>query len=223
MPQLNKLETLSDRLKYALEIVGMKQVELARLIEVKPQVINFLCENATKSSRFTFEIATVLKLNPKWLAQGEGVVFLEDDPRHRIFEEYRIVSIVNNAQLIQIIKTKELPSLKETEIAPVKNQDNNILGLRVFDASMAPLFPINSLIFFRWDMSYVPQEKDYVVFFEPYYNSIMIRQILVQEKKKVLSAINQEWFKAIELHESIRLVGKVVEASIMFGGENEII
>ena len=73
------LETLSERLCYALEMTGTKKAELSRLLNIKPQIIQFLCNSNTKSSRYTFEIATALKLNVQWLANGQGNMFIKDN------------------------------------------------------------------------------------------------------------------------------------------------
>ena len=75
-----ELINLSSRLNYSLQLTGTKKADLARAIGVKPQVIQFLCSSETQSSRFTFEIATALGLSTRWLATGEGEMFLADDP-----------------------------------------------------------------------------------------------------------------------------------------------
>ncbi|MCX7125382.1 MAG: helix-turn-helix transcriptional regulator, partial [Gammaproteobacteria bacterium] len=85
-----KPPTLSDRLQHALEITGMKKADLARAIDVQPQTIQHLCNGNVKSSRFTFELATVLGLNTTWLATGEGTPFLSDDPKNSFFDEYKV-------------------------------------------------------------------------------------------------------------------------------------
>ncbi|MCB1826949.1 MAG: helix-turn-helix transcriptional regulator, partial [Coxiellaceae bacterium] len=75
---MENLDTLSCRLNYALELTGTRKADLARAIDVKPQVIQFLCNSKTKASRFSFEIATALGLSVRWLATGEGAMFLAD-------------------------------------------------------------------------------------------------------------------------------------------------
>jgi hypothetical protein len=42
---------------HALKLTGTKKADLARAIAVKPQLIQFMCNSKTLSSRFTFEIA----------------------------------------------------------------------------------------------------------------------------------------------------------------------
>ncbi len=69
------MKNLSERLNHALAVTNTKKADLARAIGVKPQVIQFLCSSHTQASRFTFELATALGLNTRWLATGEGEMF----------------------------------------------------------------------------------------------------------------------------------------------------
>ncbi|TAK78570.1 MAG: XRE family transcriptional regulator, partial [Gammaproteobacteria bacterium] len=65
--------SLSERLRYALKILNVTQTELARRINVKPQVIQYLCAGNSQKSKFTFEIAEALNIDFSWLATGKGV------------------------------------------------------------------------------------------------------------------------------------------------------
>jgi len=61
----------SERLNYALEKREMSQSELARRVGVKPQAIQYLCREGTKSVH-SVKIAEILNINAKWLTDGVG-------------------------------------------------------------------------------------------------------------------------------------------------------
>ncbi len=65
------MKSYSERLKFALEIRGLNQSDLARKIGVEPQSIQYLCKKGTRSVH-NVKIASVLNISPKWLAEGLG-------------------------------------------------------------------------------------------------------------------------------------------------------
>ena len=69
---MENLETLGDRLNWALDKKGMSQSELARRIGVKPQSIQAIVSGKAKTSGRIAKIARVLGLNAHWLADNEG-------------------------------------------------------------------------------------------------------------------------------------------------------
>lgn len=68
------MRTLSERLAYALENAGMKQIELARAIHVNRTSVNDWLSGKTKNIRgdTLLKIATVLDVDPLWLSTGKG-------------------------------------------------------------------------------------------------------------------------------------------------------
>ena len=216
---MRTLETLSDRLNYALEVIGIKQAQLAKLINVKPQVINFLCENNTKNSRFTFEIASVLELNATWLATGQGAMFLNDDPRYKLFKEYEIVPIIDEQTIKSAFLTQQFPQPEGAKVAPVKTQKENIFAFVVKDAAMAPIFPIDSILFFQWDPNLKAQHEHYLLLYAEEYDTIFVRRLIINNDKKILSVLNEDFYKSIEFSKKIRIIGNVIATYHHFFGE----
>src|SRR5580704_15114140 len=122
--ELPLLENLSDRLNYALSLTATKKADLARSISVKPQIIQFLCTSQTQSSRFTFEIATALGLSTRWLATGEGEMFVEDDPKQQFIKTYKPIPVLNNDNIREVfLYKKSLNHLTIKEWLPLKAED----------------------------------------------------------------------------------------------------
>lgn len=62
------------RLCQVLEEKGIKQIELARMLQVKQQTVHYLCNVPAPvgTSRYITSIADVLGINPVWLQAGIG-------------------------------------------------------------------------------------------------------------------------------------------------------
>jgi transcriptional regulator with XRE-family HTH domain len=71
---------LSDRLKQAMSLAGITQADLARACKVKPPSIHGWLNNKSKFLRGENLLlaATALKVNPAWLATGEGRMEIDD-------------------------------------------------------------------------------------------------------------------------------------------------
>lgn len=69
------ISTFPERLRVAMTHAGdMSQSELARLVGVKPQSIQYLLNSANEArgSRYIASIARALNVSPDWLATGRG-------------------------------------------------------------------------------------------------------------------------------------------------------
>src|SRR5665213_1004308 len=69
-----KRMTIGDRLRWLIEVRGVKQVELAAEIGVTQAAIsNLVTDSSRKPSAPTLmKLATALKCNPTWVLTGEG-------------------------------------------------------------------------------------------------------------------------------------------------------
>jgi len=67
------MNTYAKRLIHAIKLRNTSQSELARAVGVKPQSIQYLCKEGTKSTH-SVKIAEILKINPQWLTDGIGLI-----------------------------------------------------------------------------------------------------------------------------------------------------
>lgn len=212
-----KLATLSDRLVHVLDLTGTRKADLARAIDVSPQVIQFLCSSHTKSSRFTFEIATALGLNTRWLATGEGEMFLADDPKHQLFKAYQRVPILSDNALLGFAKSKEGSLPTSRQWAVLKSTKSNLFCVKVSDTSMEPLLPINSLVFFQKVFDYHIHEGDIVLAFVEAFQTIIIRKVKQIESQTYLVPHNEALFKQIELVRPEMVIAIAIECHLKLG------
>ena len=206
-----QLKTLSDRLNYVLKITGTKKVDLARAIDVKPQIIQFLCNSNTKTSRFSFEIATALGLNTRWLATGEGTTFIADDPKNQITSNCKKIKILNNEHLLQLAEGHKinLSSIEQWEI--LKTNKDDIYCTTMFDTSMEPLIHQNSKLFFYFDTNYNPTPGNIVIAYIKSTNAILIRKFTKNKEGLTVAPENTDLFKSISLNKGVTIFGLVFD------------
>lgn len=205
------LGTLSDRLRYVLELTGTRKIDLARAIDVKPQVIQFLCSSNTKASRFTFEIATALGLNTRWLATGKGVIFIADSSEQPILGEYKKVPRLSIEDLLSFDEKQfNFENSTTWELAKTKHRD--IFCFQQTDTSMSPTIPVSSLVFLsKTEASYIPNRNEIVLAYIKKEKSVLLRETTNEGEQIFLSPKNHNMFKSIILNNGIVILGKVVE------------
>lgn len=72
------LSTLGGRLKYALQLKALRQIDIAQNLNIPAQTIQAICSGKIKKSKYTLEIAAVLDIHPVWLSTGKGSMLLKD-------------------------------------------------------------------------------------------------------------------------------------------------
>lgn len=203
-------DSLSDRLVYALEMTGTRKADLARAINVKPQVIQFLCTSKTKSSRFAFEIASALGLNTRWLATGEGEMFMADDPKHKLFQSYQPLPVLKHHQLLA--KASKMPfTLEPLQEYTLFKKAENLFCTRMPDHAMHPLLPTGSLLFIKETSNYQPVAHDLLVVCIPEFDAIVIREVIIENSNVTLMPQNTQLFQPISYSSNLQVMGVIIE------------
>lgn len=101
------MNTFAERLKMAIEKMGISQAEAARRSGISQQSINYIISNNLKQSKLAVKIASSLDINPDWLIYGEGKFKETKYYEIPIFDNaYKILKYINHD-----IDTDSLPSL----------------------------------------------------------------------------------------------------------------
>lgn len=213
------LNNLSERLLYALELTGIKKAELARAINVQPQTIQHLCHGGVQSSRFTFELATVLGLDTKWLATGEGEPFLAHDQKYNVLSDHKKIPFFNMKQLILLAQNNNVAN-DQTEWMMLKTEESDVFCTCINDSSMFPLFPPNAKIFFK-KIQLSKRKKiekgSIVAAYIPIFDSILIREVVIVNNIIYLSPLNKNLFRKIEFTNDITIFGEAIECHFSIG------
>ncbi len=213
--QNNKLATLSERLVYALKVLGITQAELARLIGIKPQAIHYLCSSRSKKSSFTYEIADALKINSVWLGCGDGPMQLEDDLDTQLISSQKRVPILDWKQIN--CWTNQDKEVNNTSVSInewiLTNSDvgENGFAFRLHDKSMHPRFDQDTIVIVNPEKT--PQNKDFVITYMNEISDIVFRQYEFENNTTLLKPINMAMYKIIIKKKDDLILGGMVEAS----------
>lgn len=211
-PETPLLKNLSDRLNYVLRLTGTKKADLARSISVKPQIIQFLCNSKTQTSRFTFEIATVLGLNTGWLATGEGAMFIADDPKQQFLKTYKSIPLLR-ADTIRDAFLYENKLQQEWIQAwfPLKTTDHNTFAIEMNDTSMEPYFPLGSYVFVKKCSKKNLGDHKYIFSYLVKFDTFLVRELISRESEQILAPKNKELFKEIKVTDDVHLLGVITD------------
>lgn len=208
----DKPKNLSNRLNHALLITATKKADLARAIGVKPQVIQFLCNSETQASRFTFEIATALGLSTRWLATGEGEMFVADDPSRQFLKMYARIPLLHGDELRNVcLRGKNLDEVEVNTWLPLKTQQESIFAVKMPDASMEPYIPSNADLFISMSRDISRSEYKYVFVYLAKFDTFVVREVVRSGDQIILAPKNTELFKEIKFDNDVTMLGLVTD------------
>ncbi len=210
----HNLTNLSDRLKYVLSLLKKSQAELAREISVKPQTIQYLCNQKAEWSKFTFDIAQALGISAKWLATGEGDIFPDKNIRSQIVAEHSDIPILSHEQLKALIPLKQVDNIdrgvvKEWVLSSAVPQ-NKGFAIRLTDKSMWPRFDTYTVLVF--DIDKKTHDGCYVLAYLHDVNEIVFREYRDNSGLPLLIPFNKSMFKEFPITQNDQILGVMVEA-----------
>lgn len=204
------LNNLSSRLKFALKILNISQTELARRINVKPQVIQYLCASQSQKSKFAFEIAEALNIDFAWLATGKGIA-----P-----EKSELVKNENSIPLLSFEQIKEWKLAgKKMDLSKINSWismdeevNSNSFAVEINDRAMAPRFDLYTIIIIEPINTIILEQNCYILVYLVQEDFIIFRQYALVNNNKCLIAINKNLHKDIFLKENDLILGVCKEA-----------
>lgn len=207
-----KPKTLSDRILLALKELNVSQAELARRINITQQAIQHLCKSKLNYSKFTFEIAAALEIDPIWLATGKGCMLPEQDPYKKIVNAQHKIPILSEKEIIRLcLENKDINDLTvEQWILSDACKESKCFGYLLKDKSMTPRFDENTIIVLNPNK--IPQNMDFVLAYIKTENAVIFRQLLMKNKVKALDPINKTLYNSIILEKESTILGTICEA-----------
>lgn len=207
-------ESLSSRLVYALNRMKISQSELARLIGVKPQIIQYLCTSNANKSKFAFEIAIALGVNPNWLIAGRGPMLDLSNIHHTSPSQPKVPLLGWNNIMNWLNKSDDL-SQQETKFIFITNEPTPAsYALSIVDTSMIPRFEIGTTLVI--DPSLKPNNGDFVIAKISHQQQAIVRQLIFKMNKYYLSPMNSSMYKEIELNAEDKILGVVRQTYFEF-------
>jgi SOS-response transcriptional repressor LexA len=197
--------TLSSRLLLALTRLKINQSELARRLGIKPQMIQYLCTSKANKSKFAYEIATALEINPNWLIAGKGAMRDLEIGTDRIFSQQKIL-LLSWSNITKWLDQNLRTKLQGQESISVTAKTGlSSFALKITDTSMIPRFEPGTILII--DPELKAKEGDFVVIQTVHQEQPILRQLLVKNKKNVLMPINTAMYREIELTSEDKILG----------------
>jgi transcriptional regulator with XRE-family HTH domain len=208
------LDSLSGRIKYALERKGVSKAKLAKMIGVKHQVIQYLCSHDIKNSRFLPSIAEALNIDMGWLTTGQGAFQPTDSQQPPLYE----IPLLDEMGIRYLCANHDNTSLNQQDIAPyVKSiitstqkptDENSTFCFILHDSAMSPAIPTKSLVFV--DQKKPLSNESYGLFLMQN-KEIILRKIQCMVDEITLLAFNKLIYKNILLSEKDFFIGAITE------------
>ena len=162
--------SMSDRLLLAMKEMKFTQQQLSSISGVSQSSISKICNGGAKRSRYTVELAGALGVNPQWLANGEGEMWVGGDiSMAAIAALEKITGVKNRVETIPvgveridsgrdggIARLIESVSLNRQEAA-ASSLTTKSGSLKMFTHrgdSMSPTIKIRKIIYFCVDGNY---------------------------------------------------------------------
>lgn len=201
------MDTLSDRLKIAMERAEVSQAELARKIGIKPAALQYLLSSGAQASRFTFELAHALDVKTEWLAAGAGNMTTEEDTEYQLFLKQKQVPLITFDDIIFWLREKSLH-----HDWPIFLIDSDIgdssFAIKINNAAMKPLLNKDEIIIF--DTKRQPKDGDLVIVKLKEQDEIIIRTFSLKEKPELVPA-NVHMYKSIPFNRGDTILGTAFE------------
>ena len=207
------LNNLSDRLVYVLKWRNITKADLAKQLGIKHQVVQYLCNGKAKQSRFTFEIADALGINPHWLATGEG--WITNTASQQFVDENR-VPIYEMEDILKVAQQRKHFS-ELTPTSSVKTDSissDKAIAFYLQDQAMYPNFSLNTLLVF--DLTKNAGLGDYVLAYLDDTEELVFRQLEQKDGTTLLAPFNSKSYKPREMTPQDCVIGVLREARHFF-------
>lgn len=205
-------ENLSTRLTRAMQRLNVNQSELARRLGIKPQTIQYLCCSGAKRSKFIFEIADALGINPTWLIAGEGSMLLDSKTDNAL----TTVPLISWADILDWLNPQQLKKINRKHINVMPGFSKKCYALILDDTSMSPRIEKGAVLVI--DPELTPKENDFVVAVGSFCQLPIIRRFEKRKEECALIPVNTQLFKEIKLSSQDKILGVLCQTFYQFYG-----
>ncbi len=116
------METFAERLRYARDLRGLSQQELARACGLSQSAISSYESSNRKSPHKLLVLAQALKVNIYWLSRGQGNIEPDPEPARNFGENWPFVSI--DPQRYKALSEKNRQVVEKTLAALIDSLSN---------------------------------------------------------------------------------------------------
>lgn len=158
---LDQLDSVSKRLKYVVDHMGVKQSHMAKKLGVSPSGLHYILNNDVKFSKNAKKIADYLNVNQQWLETGKGAIYQSQVPMQGSCED---IPIYYPDQLqVYYSQHQQAALYPQHYVKPQGQYTQPLIGLYVTEPHFSPKFEIGDKLIFEQVNDF--QEGDIVLFY----------------------------------------------------------
>jgi len=215
------MDTYAARLRWAIANAELTQSKLAKLVGVKPQTVQYLCDekNNAQGSIYNTSFAEALGISPLWLETNKGDRFLYTskhanvEPGPDIKGEVPLISHIQAGEWSEIIDNFAPGDAERWLSCPVCHSEKTFV-LRVRGESMHN--PQGEQSFRKGELIFVDPGR------QPINGSLIVvrledekeatfKKLVIEGNKKYLIALNPAWpERVIEINSNATICGVVI-------------
>lgn len=217
---LSVMETYAERLTWAMERAEMSQSDLARVVGIKPQSIQYLCDSNrnAQGSKYNSRMAAALSVSATWLETGKGDRLARDgmitagasvEPGPDIRGRVPLISWIQAGGWERIVDNFTPGDAEDWMPCPTKYGEHTF-ALRVRGVSMEPKYQDGDIIFVDPDAQ-AEHGKNVVVRLDEE-NEATFKQLVIEGERKFLKPLNPDWPgpKLIQINGNATICGVVI-------------
>ena len=142
---LENLDSVSKRLKYIVDTIGVKQSYLAEKLGVSPSGLHYILNNDVKFSKNIKKIADYLNVNETWLSTGEGEIYEENTS----IKTYKI-PVYYPDQLKLYYRSSSSTKVSTNDfLLTATAYSNPIIGVYITETNFIPKFELGDKVAFE--------------------------------------------------------------------------
>lgn len=206
---------LGGRLRYARELRGISQQQLADLVPMTQPALHNTENGRNKGTSKLVEISIALDVNPIWLQTGDGPITFTPPNTERTANngEVPLISWVAAGNW-SAMDCRDIENVVEKWMpCPVKHS-NSTYALTVRGESMRNIH--SDISFNDGDIIYVdtqvePEHKSCVIAYLEEGKEVTFKQLIIDETgKKFLQPLNPSWPSIIEINGNASIIGVII-------------
>ena len=142
---LEGLDSVSKRLKYMVDTLGVKQSHMAEKLGISPAGLHNILNNDIKFSKNAKKIAEYFNVNQQWLATGEGDIHTENNS----IKTYK-VSVYYPDQLKLYYCSNQKTIINTSDyVVTTTAYENKTIGIYIIETQFSPKFEVGDMVVFE--------------------------------------------------------------------------
>lgn len=166
--QSNQLDSISKRLRYIVDTLGIKQSHMADKLGVSPSNLHYILNNNIRFSKNAKKIAEYLNVNEEWLKTGKGEIYEENNS----VKTYKVPVYYPDQLGLHYDAKQQLMNTANYYIT-TQSYTNKLLSIYVTNNSFSPKFEPSDIVTFEQTQDF--KDGDILLTFLKQFKAVFIK------------------------------------------------